>query len=165
MNIGITCQQNFGHNINSHWLEAQIRYELQRFEVTEAYSCLATSVDCMFANIILKQKLPLVAIIPSTDETQSLHGDQDHVEELKEQAAQQIQLPPAPEEDPQTAIYEAGELMVEKVDVLLAVWNSLPERGFGGTADIVAYAKTLHKTIVQINPANRSIKVLKKWNA
>ena len=164
MNIGIICQQNFGHNINSHWLEAQIRNEMQRFEVTEAYSCLATTVDCMFANIALKQRLPLVAIIPATEETQSLTGDQDHVEQLKVQAIQQIQLAPD-SNDAQTAIYEAGELMVEKVDVLLAVWNSLPERGFGGTADIVAYAKTLHKTIVQINPANRSIKVLKKWNA
>lgn len=164
MNIGITCQQSYGDVINSHWLEAQIRQELQRFEVTEAYSCLATAVECLFASIILKQKLPLVAIIPASDDLPEVKSDYGHVDRLKEQAIQQIQLPKEPE-DHQTAMFEANELMVEKVDVLLAVWNSLPERGFGGTADIVAYAKTLHKTIIQINPANRSIKVLKKWNA
>src|SRR4051812_4879262 len=118
MNIGITCQQNFGANLNSHWLEAQIRHELQRFEITEGYSCLATSVDCLFADIVLKQKLPLVAIIPSTEEIQSMSAAQQHLVELKGQAAKQIQLPP--EHDPQTAIYEAGELMVEQVDVLIA---------------------------------------------
>ncbi|MER5913805.1 hypothetical protein ABT124_25810, partial [Streptomyces sp. NPDC001982] len=35
---------------------------------------------------------------------------------------------------------EPGELLVDQADELLAVWDGQPARGFGGTADVVAYA-------------------------
>ncbi|WP_327402473.1 hypothetical protein OG194_21655 [Streptomyces sp. NBC_01288] len=38
--------------------------------------------------------------------------------------------------------YMAGsELLVDQVDVLLAVWDGRPARGYGGTADVVSYAR------------------------
>ncbi|MFF3871535.1 hypothetical protein [Streptomyces sp. NPDC001978] len=33
-----------------------------------------------------------------------------------------------------------SELLVDQADELLAVWDGQPARGFGGTADAVAYA-------------------------
>jgi hypothetical protein len=35
----------------------------------------------------------------------------------------------------------AGKLMVDKADELYAVWDSKPARAYGGTADVVAYAR------------------------
>ncbi|MDG4862005.1 hypothetical protein P8605_28075 [Streptomyces sp. T-3] len=34
-----------------------------------------------------------------------------------------------------------SELLVDRVDELIAVWDGLPARGHGGTADVVAYAE------------------------
>jgi hypothetical protein len=37
----------------------------------------------------------------------------------------------------------ASELMLADVDELFAVWDGEPARGYGGTADVVAYARQL----------------------
>jgi hypothetical protein len=38
--------------------------------------------------------------------------------------------------------HQAGsEILVGLVDELIAVWDGQPARGFGGTADVVAYAE------------------------
>lgn len=38
--------------------------------------------------------------------------------------------------------HQAGsEILVGLVDELIAVWDRKPARGYGGTADVVAYAK------------------------
>lgn len=36
---------------------------------------------------------------------------------------------------------QASRLMIDKADSLVALWDSKPARGYGGTADIVAYAR------------------------
>ena len=47
-----------------------------------------------------------------------------------------------PAADSRTEAYEqAGRYIVEHSDVLLAVWDGLPARGRGGTAEIVAWAR------------------------
>jgi hypothetical protein len=35
---------------------------------------------------------------------------------------------------------EGGKVVVDRAEVLIAVWDGLPARGLGGTADVVAYA-------------------------
>ena len=35
----------------------------------------------------------------------------------------------------------ASNLMVDEADELYAVWDGKPARGYGGTADVVAYAR------------------------
>jgi hypothetical protein len=35
----------------------------------------------------------------------------------------------------------AGEKVVDLSDTLLAVWDGLPAKGYGGTADVVTYAR------------------------
>jgi hypothetical protein len=49
------------------------------------------------------------------------------------------------------AYERAGHLMVERSDVVLAVWDGLPARGRGGTADIVAYALARDVPVVRID--------------
>jgi len=43
----------------------------------------------------------------------------------------------------------ASRLIVDAADELYAVWDGLPARGYGGTADVVAYARG-HGTSVRV---------------
>jgi hypothetical protein len=49
------------------------------------------------------------------------------------------------------AYERAGQLMVDRSDVVLAVWDGLPARGRGGTADIVTFAHTRHVPVIRID--------------
>ena len=46
----------------------------------------------------------------------------------------------------------AGRLLVERSDRLIAVWDGLPARGPGGTADVVAYARALSRPVTVLWP-------------
>ena len=41
----------------------------------------------------------------------------------------------------------ASELMIDTADELYAVWDGEPARGYGGTADVVAYARGCGKPV------------------
>jgi hypothetical protein len=43
---------------------------------------------------------------------------------------------------PQQAYLQAGQVVVLESDLLLAVWDGLPARGMGGTAEVVALARS-----------------------
>ena len=51
----------------------------------------------------------------------------------------------------QEAYERAGYMMVARSDLVLAVWDGLPARGRGGTADIVDYARAHGVPVVRIN--------------
>jgi hypothetical protein len=55
------------------------------------------------------------------------------------------------------AYERAGQLMVERSDAVIAVWDGQPAAGRGGTADIVAYAEARHVPVflVDIRPDQR----------
>ena len=48
-------------------------------------------------------------------------------------------------EPSEQAFFAAGKVIVEKCDHLIAVWDGEASRGLGGTADVVAYAKSVGK--------------------
>ncbi|MDX2185366.1 MAG: hypothetical protein SFV32_00395 [Opitutaceae bacterium] len=51
----------------------------------------------------------------------------------------------------------AGLHVVNGCDVLVAVWDGLPARGTGGTAEIVAYARALDKPLAIISPTDGAV--------
>ncbi len=46
----------------------------------------------------------------------------------------------------------ASALMIDTADELYAVWDGEPARGYGGTADVVAYARERGKPVSVIWP-------------
>jgi hypothetical protein len=50
------------------------------------------------------------------------------------------------------AYYSAGKLMLEHIDILMAVWDGNESTKHGGTASIVALAKEMSIPILWINP-------------
>jgi hypothetical protein len=51
-----------------------------------------------------------------------------------------------------------GFEIVNRCDVLFAVWDGQPARGKGGTADVVAYARAMGRPIVILNPDTKAVR-------
>jgi tetratricopeptide (TPR) repeat protein len=53
--------------------------------------------------------------------------------------------------DDRTAAYErSGQFIADHCDWLIAIWDGLPARGRGGTAEIVAYARKIKKPVAWV---------------
>jgi hypothetical protein len=55
------------------------------------------------------------------------------------------------------AYLDCGLETVNGSDVLLAVWDGQPARGKGGTAEVVAYAESIGKPLIVIDPTTLSV--------
>lgn len=134
-----------GHRGLSAELEAEvdrmIRAEVARDGDVVGVSCVADGADAVFAQAVLDAGGALVAVLPASRYRETLPEDYRPVYDgLLARAAKVVQLEfvtPDPH-----AYMEAGKRMVDESDALLAVWDGLPGRGPGGTADVVAYARS-----------------------
>jgi hypothetical protein len=50
-------------------------------------------------------------------------------------------------EPSEEAFMAAGKTIVDRCEMLLAIWDGRPARGLGGTADVVAYARSSGKAV------------------
>ncbi len=55
-------------------------------------------------------------------------------------------------EPSEAAFMAAGEAVVGRCQVVIAVWDGLPAAGLGGTADAVARARELGRRVIVIWP-------------
>ncbi|MET9227704.1 hypothetical protein [Lentzea sp. NPDC003310] len=134
-----------GHRGLSADLEAEvdrmIRAAVAATGSVVGVSCLADGADAVFAQAVLDAGGALVAVLPAARYREALPELYRPVyDRLLARAGKVVQLEfitPDPH-----AYMEAGKRMVDESDVLLAVWDGLPGRGPGGTADVVAYARS-----------------------
>ncbi len=102
-------------------------------------SALADGADQLFAKAILDQGGALHVIVPSAGYREALPAEAWPEYDRLLTRARQVEcltFPASTEE----AHMEAGRLLVDRSDLLIAVWDGQPARGHGGTADVVAYA-------------------------
>jgi hypothetical protein len=104
---------------------------------------LGPGADQLFARVVLELGGTLHVVQPTTGmqyrdsfEDQAaqagydeLYGQASHVQVLEYT------------ESTEHAHMEAGKVVLDRSSVLVAVWDSQPSRGLGGTADVVAYAR------------------------
>jgi hypothetical protein len=105
-------------------------------------SSLAEGADQLFAAHVLAAGGVLEAILPCEGYAGSLVTDDGRarLEELRRAATTVTTLPhPQPSDK---AFLAAGQAMVDRCDHVFAIWDGQPARGVGGTADIVAYARS-----------------------
>ena len=106
------------------------------------YLCgLAEGADAILAEAALGEGWDLVAVLPfDPDEyAADFSGSAlDRYRSLLARAASVCSLDG--DRDAGTAYADIGELVVGQSDLLLAVWNGLPARGPGGTAEVVQMA-------------------------
>lgn len=115
------------------------------------YSSLAEGADQLFAREVLSAAGSLHVVVPASgyEGTFPESGRSAYLS-LLDQAAEVTRLPyPAPGEEAYDA---AGRWVARHCEVLIAVWDGQPSRGLGGTADAVAHARTLDRTVHVIWP-------------
>lgn len=115
-------------------------------------SCLADGPDQMFAIAVLQHGGTIEAVIPADQYRNGLpadcHADYDA---LLSKATTAHRLPYT--ESDSEAHMAASALMLDHADALWAVWDGQPARGYGGTADVVAYAREHNIPVRIIWPA------------
>ncbi|WP_326653475.1 MULTISPECIES: hypothetical protein [unclassified Streptomyces] len=139
--VGITGHQDIPADAEPY-LRREIENALSDYdEPVAALTSLAVGADQMFAQIALARGIPLRVVTPSHGYDGTFPQPQDlaRYRQLKAQAVECVQLDHAqPSEE---AFHAAGVYIADRVNLLLAVWDGEPARGFGGTADIVRYAR------------------------
>ncbi|WP_328461307.1 nucleoside 2-deoxyribosyltransferase [Actinoplanes sp. NBC_00393] len=118
-----------------------VRY-LARFPRVHGITCLADGADQLFARAIRACHGTFDVVLPgaATAPARLLH-----------QAGRisRLEVPGPPE-----AAYEAASReVVDRSDILIAVWDGDPAGGRGGTAETVEWARAQGKTVVQVWPA------------
>jgi hypothetical protein len=141
MRLGIT-----GHRGLSPEVEAQVRAELSELvdtvvakEDLTGFSCIADGPDTWFAQIVLAHGGGLEVVIPAVEYRENLPVWHHPVyDELLARAVDVHHT--GMQESTSQAHQAASEIVVGLADRLIAVWDGQPARGYGGTADVVAYA-------------------------
>ncbi|HEY1794374.1 MAG TPA: hypothetical protein VGG34_15775 [Opitutaceae bacterium] len=124
-----------------------------------ALSSVAEGGDQAFVRQALAQGLSWHAILPlpraefardfSATEwarVEELLGDAEHVRVITENGSRE------------DAYLDCGMATVDSCDLLVAVWDGEPARGKGGTADVVAYGRSLSKPLVIIHPQSHEVR-------
>jgi hypothetical protein len=103
-------------------------------------SCLADGADQIFARAVTDLGGTLEPVIPAAQYREGLPADSHMTyDDLLAKAAAVHRLPFT--ESTSESHMAASKLMVDEADELYAVWDGKPARAYGGTADVVAYAR------------------------
>lgn len=139
------------------WVSKAIREQLQAFErPLVGVTSLAVGADQLLARLVIELGGKLHAVLPYEDIERSFAPyDVGQYRELVGQAETvEVLHTPGTDED---AYLSAGQHVVDSSDVVIAVWNGLPAKGKGGTADIVNYALSKGKPLIHINPLSQTV--------
>jgi hypothetical protein len=155
MRIGFTGHQE-REGIDWSQVETAIRNQLVALgNIQEAFCSLAAGSDQLFVEEALQLGIHVIAVIPLDHYERFFHGlalkNYQRLLKLCERRSLNAVG------DPHLAFFDAGKFIVDNCDVLLAVWDGEPAEGFGGTADIVAYAQRARRPVVHINPMTGAI--------
>jgi hypothetical protein len=159
LTIGITGHQKLSDEVTIKWLTRELIYEYKRLKyVACAYSSLAIGADQLFAKNILELETDLIAVIPCMGYEKTFkESHKNRYFAILSQCKLIETLDFA--EPSELAFLAAGKHVVNKSDVLFAIWDGDKAKGLGGTGDIVQYALSLKKSVIHLNPVSR-IKII-----
>jgi len=121
---------------------------------------LARGADQLYATLLQRVGKPFMVVLPCVhyEKTFTEKDDVERYRALIEQARQIVRLDFI--EPSEEAFWAAGQRVVELSEYLLAVWNGLPAKGLGGTADVVEYAIARGIRVMHIDPLKRQTSIL-----
>ena len=157
MIIGITGHQNLGSAEVISWLSDVLKSATKRYNISIGFTSLAIGADQLFAEILKEMQIRYIVIIPCDryEQTFVTSSDLAKYHSLKQSAFEIVNLPF--NEPSEEAFYEAGKQIVSRSDMIVAIWDGQSAKGLGGTGDIVKYALSIKKSILHINPINRTV--------
>ncbi|HXM57394.1 MAG TPA: hypothetical protein VOB72_18495 [Candidatus Dormibacteraeota bacterium] len=116
---------------------------------------LDDGADLLFAQAILALGGALEVVLPASRYRDGLPVHSlGAFDELLARATRIRRLPYV--ESTSEAHMAAGQVLVERADVVIAVWDGRPARGVGGTGDVVAYARARGVPVEVIWPPGAS---------
>jgi hypothetical protein len=138
--IAISGHRGLGAS-TARLVDQAIRAELARHAPdVSGISCLADGSDQIFASAVTDLGGSLEAVIPATEYQEGLPADYQPVYDNLVARAAAVHRLPFTKSTPESHM-AASKLMVDEADELYAVWDGQPARSYGGTADVVAYAR------------------------
>ena len=156
--VGITGHQRLSSPADWQWVEEAIENILAPTTgELMGFTSLARGADQHFAELILRRGGALTVIVPFADYNLKFAegADRDGYKRLLAQATAVEVLSSAGSN--REAYFKAGKQVVNRSELLIAVWNGQPAAGLGGTADVVGYARQCGKPLVHINPVDRTV--------
>ena len=149
--VGVTGHQSLTPN-TVVMVRKQLLDALSPRGSVRGLTSLARGTDQIFAVCVLELGGQITAVIPSHGYETSFTTQDDAAQfrRLLEAATEVIQLPFL--EPVQEAFWAAGKEIVDRCDLLLAVWDGEPAGGLGGTADVVRYARDRGRPVEVIWP-------------
>jgi hypothetical protein len=152
---GMTVVGVTGHtNLTDRSVEL-VRHELlnvlrPRASGLVGLTCLARGTDQVFADTVLELGGALEVIIPANDYFTGISDpvSRERCEAYLDAAASTVTMPYETSGPP--AYLTASQYLIDRCDLLLAVWDGVPATGRGGTADAVAYARERRRPIVVV---------------
>ena len=135
---------------------ARVHQELPNHISSEILSPLAEGADRLAAKVALAEPGALlrVALPLEVDDYLTDFGEQGsesgkEFQSFLNLAEEVFVLPPA--KDRNEAYRNVGRYVVDHCDVLIAIWDGKKEKGVGGTAEIVTYARNKGIPLIRIN--------------
>ncbi|MFB7511012.1 hypothetical protein [Streptomyces broussonetiae] len=141
MRVGITGHRGLSTQVGER-VRAFLAERVEEYYSAElvGVSCIADGPDSWFAEAVLEHGGRLEVVIPAAEYRESLPDWHHHVYDRLISRAADIHHTGMAESTSQA--HQAGsEILVGLVHELIAVWDGQPARGYGGTADVVAYAE------------------------
>jgi len=157
MKVGVTGHQRLENPAAWVWVETAINGELDRLDTPLiGLTSLAIGADQLFARLIVLRGGEIHATIPFPDYERTFDAESVTAYRALLLKAASVEVLRQQDTD-QDAYMAAGKHIVAQADLMVAVWNGLPAKGKGGTADIVSYAVAKHVPMIHINPVDRTI--------
>jgi hypothetical protein len=156
VNVGITGHQRLT-TATQRAVGREIAEDLRHLDgPLIGVTSLAAGADQLFANLILKAGGRLAVIVPSRDYTTTFTEQTDRAAfDSFCAAAEEVTWLPF-DHASEEAFWAAGQQVVDRSDLLFAVWDGEGAGGRGGTADVVTYARRQGKPVRVIWPAGAS---------
>lgn len=152
MKIGVTGHRDLTERTVALVIRA-VEELLMGYADLVGVTALAEGADQLFADSVLTLGGELEVIVPSV-EYRSLREDIGEYDRLLNRASRVTRLP-YPDDGP-NAHMAAGLVVIERSDLVLAVWDGQAARAFAGTADFVEYARREGVPVTVIWPPGAS---------
>ncbi|SPP92765.1 hypothetical protein [Bradyrhizobium vignae] len=150
MKVGITGHQE-REGVDWGWVGETLMHELANLTgVRRAFSSLAVGSDQVFARAAMSVGIPVTAVIP-------VNGyDRFFAPDARAEYRRLLGMCDVTNlgwtGDDQEGFFAAGKFIVDKSDLLFAVWDGKQSKGIGGTADVVAFALAKSRRVIHIDP-------------
>jgi len=141
------------------WVRAALNHALSEISTPlVGHSALVVGADQIFADVVLERGGTLRVVRPFADYDKMLEGDEKSLatyRRLLQRAGDVEDIKGASSRD--DAYLLAGQAIVLRSQLMLAVWDRGEPRSLGGTANVVRFARDRGCPVIVIDPITRVV--------